>query len=97
VIAPLEPDDTGEYLRLQLRPAGRDRESFAFDTIALLHEAPADAMRDIDCLAATPLGVTARRKRSSSSATASPASSRRTLGSASNGRRVDGPIYQANG
>jgi len=53
--------DTAEYLRL--RRAGCERELFAFDAIALLHEATAGAMRDLDRLAAAALRETARRKR----------------------------------
>ena len=62
-IAPLTPDDTAEYLRLRLRRAGCDRELFAHDATALLHEATAGAMRDLDRLAAAALRETARRKR----------------------------------
>jgi general secretion pathway protein A len=42
---------------------GCDRELFASDAVALLHEATADAMRDLDRLAAAALRKTARRKR----------------------------------
>jgi len=62
-IAPLGPDDTAEYLRMRLRRAGCDRELFASDAAALLHEATAGAMRDLDRLAAAALRETARRKR----------------------------------
>jgi len=62
-ISPLTPDDTAEYLRLRLRRAGCDRELFASDATALLHEATAGAMRDLDRLAAAALRETARRKR----------------------------------
>jgi general secretion pathway protein A len=61
--APLTADDTAEYLRLRLRRAGCERELFAFDAVALLHEAAAGAMRDLDRLAAAALRETARRKR----------------------------------
>jgi len=62
-IGPLVPDDTAEYLRLRLRRAGCDRELFAQDAVALLHEATAGAMRDIDRLASAALREAARRKR----------------------------------
>jgi general secretion pathway protein A len=62
-IAPPTPDDTAEYLRLRLRRAGCDRELFAHDATALMHEATAGAMRDLDRLAAAALRETARRKR----------------------------------
>jgi hypothetical protein len=58
-IAPLTPDDTAEYLRLRLRRAGCDRELFAHDATALLHEATAGAVRDLDRLAAAALRETA--------------------------------------
>jgi type II secretory pathway predicted ATPase ExeA len=59
----LTPDDTAEYLRMRLRRAGCDRELFASDAAALLHEATAGAMRELDRLAAAALRETARRKR----------------------------------
>jgi hypothetical protein len=62
-IEPLVPDDTAEYLRLRLHQAGCDREVFASDAIALLHEAIAGAMRDLDRLAAAALREAARKKR----------------------------------
>jgi general secretion pathway protein A len=62
-IEPLTPDDTAEYLRLRLRHSGCERELFASDAAALLHEATAGAMRDIDRLAAAALRETARKKR----------------------------------
>jgi general secretion pathway protein A len=62
-VGPLVPDDTAEYLRLRLRRAGCDRELFAQDAVALLHEATSGAMRDIDRLAAAALREAARRKR----------------------------------
>ena len=62
-IEPLLPDDTAEYLRLRLRHVGCDRELFATDASALLHEATAGAMRDLDRLAAAALRETAKKKR----------------------------------
>ncbi len=57
------PEDTAEYLRLRLQRAGSDRELFATDAVALLHEATAGAMREIDRLAASALREAARKKR----------------------------------
>jgi type II secretory pathway predicted ATPase ExeA len=62
-IDPLTPDDTAEYVRQRLRSAGCDRDVFASDALALLHEATAGAMRDIDRLATAALRDAARRKR----------------------------------
>ena len=62
-IASLTPDDTADYLRMRLRRVGCDRELFASDACALLHEATAGAMRDLDRLAAAALRETARKKR----------------------------------
>lgn len=59
----LSPDDTAEYLRMRLRRAGSDREIFASDAAALLHEATAGGMRDLDRLAAAALRAAARSKR----------------------------------
>jgi len=59
----LTPDDTAEYLRMRLRRAGCDRELFATDAAALLHEATAGAMRELDRLAAVALREAARKKR----------------------------------
>ena len=62
-VDPLTPDDTGAYIRLRLRRAGCDREIFATDAIALLHEATTGAMRDIDRLATAALRDATRKKR----------------------------------
>jgi type II secretory pathway predicted ATPase ExeA len=50
-------------LRLRLHRAGCDREVFASDAAALLHEATLGAMRDLDRLAAAALREAARCKR----------------------------------
>ena len=50
-----------EYLGL--RHVGCDRELFATDAAALLYEATAGAMRDLDPLAAAALRETAKKKR----------------------------------
>jgi general secretion pathway protein A len=63
VIDALTPDDTAEYLRMRLRRVGCDRELFASDAAALLHEATGGAMRGLDRLAAAALREAARKKR----------------------------------
>lgn len=62
-VGALTPEDTAEYLRLRLRRAGCDREVFASDAAALLHEATLGAMRDLDRLAGAALREAARKKR----------------------------------
>ena len=62
-LGPLVPDDTAEYLRTRLRRAGCDRETFAGDAVALLHEATSGAMRNIDRLATTALREAAKKKK----------------------------------
>ena len=62
-IGPLTSDDTGAYLRMRMLRAGCDREVFASDAIAMIHEAAAGAMRDLDRLAHAALRETARRKK----------------------------------
>lgn len=62
-IPALTPDDTAEYLRMRLHRVGCDREVFASDAGALLHEATSGAMRDLDRLAAAALRETAKKKR----------------------------------
>jgi general secretion pathway protein A len=62
-IEALQPDDTAEYLRLRLKHAGCERELFASDAMAMLHEAACGAHRDIDRLATTALREAARRKK----------------------------------
>ena len=59
----LIPDDTAEYLRVRLARVGCDRELFSRDAVAMLHEATAGALRDIDRLATAALRETARKKR----------------------------------
>jgi type II secretory pathway predicted ATPase ExeA len=59
----LAPDDTVEYLRMRLRRVGCDRELFATDAAALLHEATAGGMRELDRLAAAAHREAARKKR----------------------------------
>lgn len=56
-------DDTVDYVRHRLALAGCDRELFARDALALLHEASAGAHRDLDRLATLALREAARRKK----------------------------------
>ena len=62
-VAPLSPDDTAEYLRMRLARVGCDRELFASDAVAMLHEGTAGSLRDIDRIAGNALREAARRKR----------------------------------
>jgi type II secretory pathway predicted ATPase ExeA len=62
-IDPLMPEDTGEYLRVRLGRVGCERELFATDAIAMLHESASGALREIDRLATSALKESARRKK----------------------------------
>lgn len=62
-IEPLTPEDTAEYLRVRLARAGCERELFASDALAMLHEAASGALRDVDRLATAALREAARRKK----------------------------------
>ncbi len=62
-IEPLTPEDTAEYLRGRLARAGCDRELFASDALAMLHEAASGALRDVDRLATAALREAARRRK----------------------------------
>jgi general secretion pathway protein A len=62
-IDPLTPEDTAEYLRVRLSRVGCQRELFASDALAMLHEAASGALRDIDRLATSALREAARRKK----------------------------------
>ena len=62
-IDPLSPVDTGEYIGMRLHRAGCERELFASDAIAMIHEAAMGGMRDADRLATAALREAARKKR----------------------------------
>jgi general secretion pathway protein A len=62
-IDPLAPEDTADYVRLRLERAAGSRELFASDAVALLHEATAGALRDLDRIATACLRAAARKKR----------------------------------
>lgn len=63
VIDPLTADDIADYLRQRLRRAGCERELFATDAVAMLHEAAASSLRDTDRLASNCIRSAARRKK----------------------------------
>lgn len=63
LLDPLSPDDTADYIRLRVERVGASRELFASDAIALLHEATAGALRELDRLATACLRAAARKKR----------------------------------
>lgn len=63
VIDPVTPDDTADYLRGRLHRVGCDRDLFATDAIALLHEAAQGSLRDVDRIATACLRNAARKKR----------------------------------
>lgn len=58
-IDPLEPADTAAYIRHRLASAGCERELLTADALAILHEATAGSMRDIDRLAQAALRAAA--------------------------------------
>lgn len=62
-IDPLSPDDTAEYVRARLAAAGASKDIFTSDAIAMLHEAAAGSLRDIDRVAHKALRLSARKKR----------------------------------
>jgi type II secretory pathway predicted ATPase ExeA len=62
-IDPLTPADTAEYIAMRLHRVGCDRDLFASDAIAMIHEAALGGMRDADRLATAALREAARKKR----------------------------------
>jgi type II secretory pathway predicted ATPase ExeA len=62
-IGPTTPEDTADYVRLRVTRVGGSKDLFASDAIAVLHEAAASSLRDIDRLATLALRLAARRKR----------------------------------
>jgi type II secretory pathway predicted ATPase ExeA len=62
-VTPLTPDDTADYIRSRLKQSGCDRELVTADALAMLHEAAAGSLRDLDRLATAALRDAARRKR----------------------------------
>jgi type II secretory pathway predicted ATPase ExeA len=62
-LEPLTPQDTAEYLRMRLQRVGCDKELFASDAMAMLHEAAGGALRDIDRIATNALRESTQKKR----------------------------------
>lgn len=56
------PEDTTEYVQYRLQHAGSKATVFASDALALLHEATAGQLRDIDRVATACLRAASRRK-----------------------------------
>jgi type II secretory pathway predicted ATPase ExeA len=63
VLTALTEDDTADYLKMRLRLAGCERDLFARDAVALIHERGGGALRDIDRLATAGLREGARQKK----------------------------------
>src|SRR4029077_8048269 len=62
-IGPLTPEDTTADVRMRVTRAGGSKELFSSDAIALLHEAAAGSLRDVDRIATLALRWAVRRKR----------------------------------
>lgn len=62
-IEPMTAEDTADYIRLRLGRAGCDRELFAPDALALLHQVAGASLREIDRIATASLREAARRKK----------------------------------
>jgi type II secretory pathway predicted ATPase ExeA len=62
-LGPPSPEDTAEYLRMRLTRADCQRELFPSDSVAMLHEAAAGSLRDLDRMATSALRDAARKKR----------------------------------
>lgn len=62
-IGPMTVDDTGTYVRLRLQRAGCEREVFAEEALAALHEAAGSSLRELDRMATAALREAARRKK----------------------------------
>jgi len=65
VIGALTPEDTADYVRMRLARVGGSKDLFSSDAVAMLHEAAAGSLRDIDRVATLALRSAARRKRKS--------------------------------
>jgi type II secretory pathway predicted ATPase ExeA len=62
-IGPMTADDTAAYVRMRLSRVGCDRELFADEALATLHQAAGSSLREIDRLATAALREAARRKK----------------------------------
>jgi type II secretory pathway predicted ATPase ExeA len=61
-LEPPKPEDTVEYITYRLERVGGKANVFASDALALIHEATAGQLRDIDRVATACLRAAARRK-----------------------------------
>ncbi len=64
-IGGLTPEDTADYVHVRIGRVGGSKELFSNDALAMLHEATAGSLRDIDRIATSALRAAARRKRKS--------------------------------
>ena len=62
-IGPLTAQDTADYVRMRVTRVGGSKELFSPDAVAIVHEATAGSLRDIDRVATLALRLAARRKR----------------------------------
>ncbi|NVJ00806.1 hypothetical protein HV824_22165 [Myxococcus sp. AM009] len=62
-IETLTPEDTAEYLRVRLARAGCDRELFASDALAMLHEAASGALKRASSDGHQPAGLPDHQQR----------------------------------
>jgi len=62
-IGSLSPDDTADYVRTRLARVGATKDLFSADALAMLHEAAASSLRDIDRIATAALRAAARKKK----------------------------------
>jgi general secretion pathway protein A len=62
-IEPMTLDDTAAYVRMRLARVGAERELFAAEALATLHEATGASLREIDRLATAGLREAVRRKK----------------------------------
>lgn len=62
-VTPLTPEDTADYIRSRLQQAGCARELVTADVLAMLHEAAAGSLRDLDRLVTAAFRDAARRKK----------------------------------
>jgi general secretion pathway protein A len=60
---PLTPEDTADYVRMRVTRVGGSKELFSSDAVAMLHEAAAGSLRDIDRVASLALRAAGRRRR----------------------------------
>lgn len=61
-LEPPKPEDTVEYVQYRIERVGGKATAFASDALALIHEATAGQLRDVDRIATACLRTAARRK-----------------------------------